>query len=93
MRGDAPGLRVLREEEKLGLHSSSTAALALEETPAERLGAPGAGMRIALSTLDGGRIGIAAQAVGIAQAALAAAAVGGAGGSVVASRRSGLARR
>ena len=74
VRGDAPGLRVLREEEKLGLHSSSTAALALEETPAERLGAPGAGMRIALSTLDGGRIGIAAQAVGIAQAALDVAA-------------------
>jgi hypothetical protein len=41
----------------------------LEDTPAERLGRPGAGMRIALATLDGGRIGIAAQAVGIAQAA------------------------
>jgi alkylation response protein AidB-like acyl-CoA dehydrogenase len=66
----APGLTVLKEEEKLGLHSSSTAALAFEDTPGERLGAPGAGMRIALSTLDGGRIGIAAQAVGIAQAAL-----------------------
>jgi alkylation response protein AidB-like acyl-CoA dehydrogenase len=70
VRGDAPGLRVTREEEKLGLNSSSTADLVFEDTPAELLGAPGMGMRIALSTLDGGRIGIAAQAVGIAQAAL-----------------------
>jgi len=66
----APGLTVLKEEQKMGLHSSSTAALAFDAVPAERLGAAGAGMRIALSTLDGGRIGIAAQAVGIAQAAL-----------------------
>lgn len=66
----AAGLAVAREEEKMGLHSSSTAALTFERTPGERLGAAGAGMRIALGTLDGGRIGIAAQAVGIAQAAL-----------------------
>lgn len=70
VRRGAEGFRVTREEEKMGLHSSSTADLALDGTPAERLGAPGGGMRIALSTLDGGRIGIAAQAVGIAQAAL-----------------------
>ena len=70
VRRPAPGLTVTREEEKLGLNSSSTAALAFDAVPAERLGPPGAGMRIALSTLDGGRIGIAAQAVGIAQAAL-----------------------
>ncbi len=70
VRRPAPGLTVEREEEKLGLNSSSTATLAFDGTPGERLGAPGAGMRIALGTLDGGRIGIAAQAVGIAQAAL-----------------------
>jgi alkylation response protein AidB-like acyl-CoA dehydrogenase len=70
VRRGAQGFSVTREEEKLGQHSSSTADLAFDNTPAERLGPPGAGMRIALSTLDGGRIGIAAQAVGIAQAAL-----------------------
>jgi alkylation response protein AidB-like acyl-CoA dehydrogenase len=70
VRRGAEGFRATREEEKLGLNSSSTADLAFESTPAERLGEPGAGMRVALSTLDGGRIGIAAQAVGIAQAAL-----------------------
>ena len=70
VRAGAPGLAVTREAEKMGLNSSSTADLAFDDTPAERLGEPGAGMRIALRTLDGGRIGIAAQAVGIAQAAL-----------------------
>ena len=70
VRAGADGFAVTREEEKLGLNSSSTADLAFEDTPAERLGEPGKGMAIALRTLDGGRIGIAAQAVGIAQAAL-----------------------
>jgi alkylation response protein AidB-like acyl-CoA dehydrogenase len=70
VRGDAVGFAAVREEDKLGLNSSSTADLVFAETPAERLGEAGGGMRIALSTLDGGRIGIAAQATGIAQAAL-----------------------
>jgi alkylation response protein AidB-like acyl-CoA dehydrogenase len=70
VRAGAEGFAVTREEEKLGLNSSSTADLSLQDTPAERLGEPGNGMQVALRTLDGGRIGIAAQAVGIAQAAL-----------------------
>ncbi|HEY4280710.1 MAG TPA: acyl-CoA dehydrogenase family protein [Conexibacter sp.] len=70
VRRPSPGLAVAREEEKMGLNSSSTAALTFDQTPGELLGEAGAGMRIALGTLDGGRIGIAAQAVGIAQAAL-----------------------
>jgi alkylation response protein AidB-like acyl-CoA dehydrogenase len=70
VRRGAEGFSVTREEEKLGLHSSSTADLAFDATPGELLGDRGAGMRIAFATLDGGRIGIAAQAVGIAQAAL-----------------------
>jgi alkylation response protein AidB-like acyl-CoA dehydrogenase len=70
VRRGASGFAPTREEDKLGLNSSSTADLRFEDTPGERLGEPGCGMRIALSTLDGGRIGIAAQATGIAQAAL-----------------------
>src|SRR6185369_2683864 len=57
---DAEHVRITREEEKLGLHSSTTSDLVHEE---------GRGFRVAMATLDGGRIGIAAQAVGIAQAA------------------------
>lgn len=69
-RKGAPGSTIGPEHDKLGLNSASTVDLTFADTPSERLGAPGGGMRIALATLDGGRIGIAAQAVGIAQAAL-----------------------
>ncbi len=65
-------VRVTREEEKLGLNSSSTGDLLLEDARvgADRmLGPEGEGFSVAMSTLDGGRIGIAAQALGIAQAA------------------------
>lgn len=73
---DTPGYEVIRVEEKLGLHSSDTCQIALTEmaVPAElRLGEEGQGYRIALANLEGGRIGIAAQAVGMAQAAFEAA--------------------
>jgi alkylation response protein AidB-like acyl-CoA dehydrogenase len=75
--GDAAGLAVTREEEKLGLNSSSTADIAFDgvEVAADRMMAPrGEGFKVAMQTLDGGRIGIAAQAVGIAQAAFDTAA-------------------
>jgi alkylation response protein AidB-like acyl-CoA dehydrogenase len=69
---DAEHVRVTREEEKLGLNSSSTADLVIEGAQVGRdrlLHEEGRGFAIAMSTLDGGRIGIAAQALGIAQAA------------------------
>jgi alkylation response protein AidB-like acyl-CoA dehydrogenase len=69
---DADHVRVTREEEKLGLNSSSTADLVLDDVrvgPDRLLHEPGKGFAVAMATLDGGRIGIAAQAVGIAQAA------------------------
>ena len=68
---DDSQVTVTREEEKLGLNSSSTADLVVdaEVSDGRLLGERGRGFRIAMSTLDGGRIGIAAQAVGIAQAA------------------------
>ena len=68
-----PGFKVLRVEEKLGQKASDTCALAFEdmEIPLDqRVGAEGEGYRIALSTLESGRIGIAAQSVGMARAAL-----------------------
>jgi alkylation response protein AidB-like acyl-CoA dehydrogenase len=71
-----PGFTVGRHEEKLGQRASSTVSLHFDgvELPDQaRLGAIGQGMAIALSALDGGRIGIAAQATGTMRAALAAA--------------------
>ncbi|MBE0621466.1 MAG: acyl-CoA dehydrogenase family protein [Burkholderiales bacterium] len=73
---DTPGYVVTRIEEKLGQHASDTAQIALEScrVPVSNLlGAEGAGYRIALSNLEGGRICIAAQAVGMARAAFEAA--------------------
>ncbi len=70
---DAPGLAAQAPERKMGLTGSTTAALALDDVPvaAERLlGAEGDGLAIALQALDSGRLGIAAVAVGVAQAAL-----------------------
>ena len=69
---DTEHVRVTREEEKLGLNSSTTSDLVLEGTQVDRdrlLHEENRGFRVAMATLDGGRIGIAAQAVGIAQAA------------------------
>ncbi|MNG46595.1 Acyl-CoA dehydrogenase [compost metagenome] len=70
---DTPGYEVIRIEEKLGLHASDTCQIALTDVRIHqslRLGAEGDGLKIALSNLEGGRIGIAAQAVGFARAAL-----------------------
>jgi alkylation response protein AidB-like acyl-CoA dehydrogenase len=67
------GLEIGPEEEKMGLHASSTVPLTLEECPVsheQRLGHEGDGFRIAMTALDGGRIGIASQATGIGQACL-----------------------
>jgi alkylation response protein AidB-like acyl-CoA dehydrogenase len=69
---DGAQVRVTREEEKLGLNSSTTSDLAIEGARVGRdrlLHEEGRGFRVAMATLDGGRIGIAAQALGIAQAA------------------------
>ena len=69
---DAEHVRITREEEKLGLHSSTTSDLVVEGARVDRdrlLHEEGRGFRVAMATLDGGRIGIAAQALGIAQAA------------------------
>jgi len=71
---DTPGFVVGKKEKKMGLHGSSTTALIFEdaEVPAEnRLGEEGEGFTVAMANLDGGRIGIAAQALGIAEGAFA----------------------
>ncbi|QRF24467.1 acyl-CoA dehydrogenase [Alicyclobacillus sp. TC] len=73
---DTPGFRIGRKERKMGLHGSSTVELLFEDARvpvANRLGEEGAGFSIAMRLLDTGRIGIAAQAQGIARAAFDAA--------------------
>ncbi|XP_017111271.1 short-chain specific acyl-CoA dehydrogenase, mitochondrial [Drosophila elegans] len=70
---DVPGLSIAKKESKMGMRATSTCQLVLEDVAVPRsrvLGAPGDGFKIAMQSLDCGRIGIAAQATGIAQAAL-----------------------
>ncbi|MBV8470541.1 MAG: acyl-CoA dehydrogenase family protein [Burkholderiaceae bacterium] len=72
----APGYTVARIEDKMGQHASDTAQILFENCripAANRLGEEGQGLKIALSGLEGGRIGIASQAVGMARAAFEAA--------------------
>jgi butyryl-CoA dehydrogenase len=71
-----PGFRVGKEEKKLGIHATACTELSFtdcEVSVANRIGNEGEGYKVALATLDGGRIGIAAQATGIAQGAAEAA--------------------
>ncbi|SFR67860.1 hypothetical protein SAMN05216203_2477 [Marinobacter daqiaonensis] len=73
---DTPGFRVERMEKKLGIRGSDTCAITLDDCriPEENmLGERGKGLAIALSNLEGGRIGIASQAVGVGRAAFEAA--------------------
>ena len=73
---DMPGLSFGKPEEKLGLHAAHTTTVSMAGVrvpDSNRIGAVGEGLLIALSSLDGGRIGIAMQAIGIAQAAFEAA--------------------
>ncbi len=68
----SPGFSVIRKEDKMGIRASDTAQLAFDNVivPDDQvLGPPESGFKIAMSTLDGGRIGIASQALGIAAAA------------------------
>jgi len=72
---DSPGFAAGEPEEKLGIHAANTAALSFEDCRvpvSNRLGDEGEGFKIAMEVLDAGRIGIAAQALGIGQAALEA---------------------
>jgi alkylation response protein AidB-like acyl-CoA dehydrogenase len=75
VEGGNPGLSVGRGEDKMGLRGSSTVPLVFEgcELPADALlGSEGGGLSVALAALDGGRIGIASQAIGLGRAALEA---------------------
>jgi alkylation response protein AidB-like acyl-CoA dehydrogenase len=76
VRGGAPGLVVSRREDKLGLRGSSTVGLTFDDVELDEdalLGEEGGGFRLAMIALDGGRIGIAAQALGIARMAFESA--------------------
>jgi len=69
---DTPGLVIGKPEDKMGLRGSDTVALSLQDLKVpltQRLGAEGEGFKIAMSVLDTGRIGVAAQAIGVMQAA------------------------
>jgi alkylation response protein AidB-like acyl-CoA dehydrogenase len=70
VEGGAPGLRIGKAENKMGLRGSNTVSLQFEKCRAELLGEENSGFRIAMMALDGGRIGISSQAIGIARAAL-----------------------
>lgn len=72
---ETPGFSVAKKEKKLGIRSSDTVSLAFQDCKipvANRIGEEGTGIKFALKTLDGGRIGIATQALGIAEASLGA---------------------
>ena len=76
VEGGTPGLLVGKHEDKMGLRASSTVPLLFEDCrlPADALlGEQGEGFRLAMTALDGGRIGIASQACGVTRAALSAA--------------------
>ena len=75
-RTESPGYVVARREKKLGHRTCDTCQIVLEDlqvSDADMLGRPGEGLKIALSSLDSGRVGVAAQSVGVAQAAFDAA--------------------
>ena len=76
VEGGAPGLGIGRKEDKMGLRASTTVSLSFEDLrlpESAMLGASGQGFAIAMAALEGGRLGIASQAVGIGTAALQAA--------------------
>lgn len=75
VEGGTPGLSVIRAEEKMGLHGSSTVQLSFDDLDVGEdalLGKVGQGFKLAMAALDGGRIGISSQALGVATAALTA---------------------